>query len=269
VSPLLTMVLGALMAAAVGGLLAVPALRLGGIYLALATLAFAFMFDSVIAPQKWASGGQPPKRVPSPEIGPFDLGNNKTLFLFSLLLLGIVSVVVIMVRRGTTGMYLDALRGSEVASASIGINRSRSQIVAFALSAGIAGLGGGLLSIQDAQANYTANFGPFLGLVWIVLVVTIGSRTVEGAIQAGLAFAFVPEVLKSIGVSPSFQFILFGLGAITYAKHPEGIVEFQKRKSLERVQKFLQRNSGDDEPDDSAPAPAVVAPVPAAEGAQP
>jgi branched-subunit amino acid ABC-type transport system permease component len=268
VSPLLTMVLGALMAAAVGALLAVPALRLGGIYLALATLAFAFMFDSVIAPQKWASGGQPPKRVPAPEIGPFDLGNNKTLFLFSLILFGIVGVVVILVRRGTTGKYLDALRGSEVAAASIGINRSHSQVVAFALSAGIAGLGGGLLSIQDAQANYTANFQPFLGLVWIVLVVTIGSRTVEGAIQAGLAFAFVPEILKSLGVSPSIQFILFGLGAITYAKHPEGIVEFQKRRSLERVQKFLQRHSKGDEPDDSAPVPAVTTPVPAAEGAQ-
>jgi branched-subunit amino acid ABC-type transport system permease component len=270
VSPLLTMVLGALMAAAVGALLAVPALRLGGIYLALATLAFAFMFDSVIAPQKWASGGQPPKRVPSPEIGPFDLGNNKTLFLFSLLLFGIVGVVVILVRRGTTGKYLDALRGSEVAAASIGINRSRSQIVAFALSAGIAGLGGGLLSIQDSQANYTANFQPFLGLVWIVLVVTIGSRTVEGAIQAGLAFAFVPEILKSLGVSPSIQFILFGLGAITYAKHPEGIVEFQKRKSLQRVQKLLQRRSGGHEPEGSTPAVAdPPSPVPATEGAEP
>ncbi len=270
VSPLLTMVLGALMAAAVGALLAIPALRLGGIYLALATLAFAFMFDSVIAPQRWASGGQPPKRVPSPEIGPFDLGNNKTLFLFSLLLFGIVGVVVILVRRGTTGKYLDALRGSEVAAASIGISRSRSQIIAFALSAGIAGLGGGLLSIQDAQANYTASFQPFLGLVWIVLVVTIGSRTVEGAIQAGLAFAFVPEILKTLGVSPAYQFILFGLGAITYAKHPEGIVEFQKRKSLQRVQKFLQRRAGGNEPDDTTPASsAPPSPVPATEGAQP
>jgi ABC-type branched-subunit amino acid transport system permease subunit len=242
VSPLLTMVLAAALAAAVGGLLAVPALRLGGIYLALATLAFAFMFDSVIVPQKWASGGQPPILVPSPEIGPFDLGNNKTLFVFALLLLGLVGVIVIFVRKGTTGRYLDALRGSEVAAASIGINRSHAQVVAFALSAGIAGLGGGLLAIQETSANYTANFTPIFGLVWIVLVVTIGSRTVEGAIQAGLAIAFVPEILKALGVSPAYQFILFGLGAITYAKHPEGIVEFQKRRSLEKVQGWLTRH---------------------------
>jgi branched-subunit amino acid ABC-type transport system permease component len=234
---LLTMVIGAVMAGAVGALLAVPALRLGGIFLALATLAFAFMFESIFVPLDWVSGGVLPTKVPRPTV--FE-GDRAFLFL-ALGLLVVVAIVVILVRKGTTGRYLDALRGSETAATAIGINPSRARVLAFALSAGIAGLGGGLLTIQENQANFTANYSPLLGLLWLVIVVTLGARTVEGAVQAGLAFAFVPEILKALGLSPAYQFILFGLGAITYARHPEGIVEYNKRRSLDAVQRFLTR----------------------------
>ncbi len=61
------MVIGAVMAAAVGALLAIPALRLGGIFLALATLAFAFMFESIFVPLDWVSGGVLPTKVPRPD----------------------------------------------------------------------------------------------------------------------------------------------------------------------------------------------------------
>ena len=90
--------------------------------------------------------------------------------------------------RARPGRFLDALRGSETAA-----RRDRHQpgaqprVVAFALSAGIAGLGGGLLAMLDTQANYAANYSPFFGLVWLVLVVTISARTVEGAVVAGFA----------------------------------------------------------------------------------
>ncbi|HMF83636.1 MAG TPA: ABC transporter permease [Acidimicrobiia bacterium] len=234
---LLTMVIGAAMAAVVGGLLAIPALRLGGIFLALATLAFALMFESIFVPLDWVSGGVLPTKVPRPTF----LESDRTFLLFALGLLVVISLVVILVRKGTTGRYLDALRGSETAATAIGINPARARIVAFALSAGIAGLGGGLLAIQENQANYTGNFQVLLGLLWLVIVVTIGARTVEGAVQAGLAIAFVPEILKALGLSPTYQFILFGLGAVTYAKHPEGILEYNKRRSLETVQRWLTR----------------------------
>jgi ABC-type branched-subunit amino acid transport system permease subunit len=234
---LLTMVIGAAMAAIVGALLAIPALRLGGIFLALATLAFALMFESIFVPLDWVSGGVLPTKVPRPPLFESDRG-----FLFLALgLLVVVSILVILVRKGTTGRYLDALRGSETAATSIGINPARARVVAFALSAGIAGLGGGLLAIQENQANYTANYSVLFGLLWLVIVVTIGARTVEGAVQAGLAIAFVPEILKALGLSPAYQFILFGLGAVTYARHPEGILEYNKRRSLETVQRFLTR----------------------------
>jgi branched-chain amino acid transport system permease protein len=255
---LLTMVVGAVMAAAVGALLAVPALRLGGIFLALATLAFAMMFESIFVPLDWVGGGQLPTRVPRPE---FLVGDRSFLF-FALGMLVVVAIGVIFVRKGTTGRYLEALRGSETAATAIGINPARSRVVAFALSAGIAGLGGGLLAIHETQANYQANFNVLFGLLWLVIVVTLGARTVEGAVQAGLAFAFVPEILKALGISPAYQFILFGLGAITYARHPEGIVEYNKRRSLEAVQRWLTRKKPPPGADGEEPVPARPEPAP-------
>jgi branched-chain amino acid transport system permease protein len=212
------------------------------------------MFDSIFAPLDWVSGGQLPTRVSRPG---FLVGDRAFLF-FALGMLVVVSIGVILVRKGTTGRYLEALRGSESAATAIGINPARSRVVAFALSAGIAGLGGGVLAIHETQSNYQANFNVFFGLFWVVIVVSLGARTVEGAVQAGLAFAFVPEILKNLGISPAYQFIAFGLLAITFAKHPEGVVEFNKRRSLEAVQRWLTRRrpplAGEPEP--------VVTPTP-------
>jgi branched-subunit amino acid ABC-type transport system permease component len=235
---LLTVLIGAVLAAAVGALLAIPALRLGGIYLALATLAFALMFDSILVPLGWVSGGPIPLSVPRPQF----VQGEHAFFLFTVVVLGLTGTVVALVRRGTTGRFLDALRESETAAAAIGINAASSRTIAFALSAGIAGLGGGLLAMVDAQANYAANYSPFFGLVWLVLVVTVSARTVDGAVVAGLALVLVPELLKQLGLPLEYQYVLFGLGALAYARYPEGILEAQKRQVLGAIQRALGRH---------------------------
>src|SRR5262249_50469550 len=143
------------------------------------------------------------------------------------------------------------------AAASIGINAARARITTFALSAAIAGVGGGLLAIYERATNYDPNFVYFQGLIWVVLVVSLGSRTVEGAIQAAAGFyafhaVIINEVLQWLvnHVPPWYHMnqppqtlaiILLSLGAFTYAKHPEGILEFNKRKSLEFMQRRIER----------------------------
>ena len=258
-SVLVAMVVGSILAAAVGGLLSIPALRLGGIFLALATLAFALFFERVLVKEEWVGGGATLMDVPRPTIGPWDFADDRAFFVLCTVILTVVGFLVILVRGGTTGRYLDALRGSEVAAASVGINPARLRITAFALSAAIAGVGGGLVAMfseRFGQANYDSRFSVFFGLVWIVIVVSIGSRTVEGAIQAGAGFIlfplvilqrFLPWLLNLVlpwhvsSLPTGLTYILFGLGAITYAKHPEGSVEFGKRKSLNAVQRWIDR----------------------------
>lgn len=271
-SVLLAAVIGAAIAAAVGAVLSLPVLRLGGIWVAIATLAFAFFFDAVMVKLPWIGGGGTSllqgTRVPRPTVGPWDFADDRAFLVLALAVFVVVSGAVIQLREGTVGRTLRALRGSEVAAESIGISPARARVTAFAVSAFIAGLGGALLSIHQHNVNYGSNFAPFAALFWLVLVVSLGSRTVEGAAQAGAAYALFDVIvlrgallgwlLRSADrvpsffpVSPKWRFILFGLGTIQFARHPEGLVEHGKRRAAQRVEGLLARRApGAPGPDD-------------------
>ena len=250
---LAAMVAGALLAAIVGAVVSLPALRLGGIYLALATLAFALMVENVFFPLSWVSGGHTAIDVPRPLVAGVDFTKDRPFFLLCFAVFAVCGAIVVLVRKGTTGQYLAALRGSEVAATAIGINPVRAKVTVFALSAGIAGAGGALLASYNGQASASAgsDFTVFVGLFWVVLVATLSARTVDGAVNAGMAFVLFPVVLEKLGVPSSLivpiQFAGFGFGAITFAKHPEGIVEYQKRVAIQRWNKRLTRWFGEPE----------------------
>jgi hypothetical protein len=118
---------------------------------------------------------------------------------------------------------------------------------------------------------------------WMVLVITLGMRTVEGAVNAAGAFAifdtlilkgtFLGWILRSpdripgiFPISPKWRFVLFGLGAVQFARHPEGLVEAGTGRSLARAErraaKRAERSSPPPEPPTSAPPLAVEEPVP-------
>ena len=246
-SVLLAAFIGAAIAAAVGALIALPVLRLGGVWLAIATLAFAFFFDSVMVKLSFVGGGETSlmqgTRVPRPSFAGIDFNNNKSFLVLVVVIFVIVSLLVIQLREGTVGRTLRALRGSELAAASIGISAARARITAFALSAGIAGLGGALLSIQQKNVGYGINFSPSAGLFWLVVVVTLSARTVEGAVFAGAtAGLFERVILRNIfHLSGKWRFVLFGLTAVQFARHPDGILEHGKRRSLGRIEKLFSR----------------------------
>lgn len=261
-SVLLAGLIGAVIAAAVGALLSLPVLRLGGVWVAIATLAFAYFFDSVMVKMPFVGGGDTSllqgTRVPRPTLGPWDMADDKTFLVLALVVFVLVSIAVILIREGATGRALRAVRGSEVAAQSIGISPARLRITAFAVSAFIAGLGGALLAMHQQNVNYGNNFAPFAALFWLVLVVSLGARTVEGAAQAGAAFAlfdaillkgtFIGWILRSpdripsfLPLSPKWRFILFGLGTIQFARHPEGLVEHGKRRAHQRIERLTAR----------------------------
>ncbi|HEY1740844.1 MAG TPA: ABC transporter permease, partial [Acidimicrobiia bacterium] len=179
-SVIATILIGAVVTAILGIIVSLPSLRLGGIFLTLFTFAFALAFENVFLKFGWVTGGIFPEVSPRPKVGAVDFGHDKTFLVLCLVLLAIVAAMVVLVREGTTGRYLDAVRASEVGAASIGISSTRARIVAFGLSAGIAGLGGGLLT--SYEGHYTASdWQTFVGLFWVVIVVTLGARTVEAA----------------------------------------------------------------------------------------
>jgi ABC-type branched-subunit amino acid transport system permease subunit len=210
--------------------------------------------------------------VPRPVIGPWDFDDDKLFFLLCVAIFVVVAVVVRQIQTGTLGRVLVAVRGSEVGAESIGISPARARLLAFAISAFIAGLGGALLAMLQGDVGYGANFSPFVALFWVVIVVTIGSRTVQGAGIAAAAFvlfdavilkgAFLQWILRDkdlvpgfFPISPKWLLVLFGLGTIQYARHPEGVLEHRRRRIAARRAKRSAT------PDASAP-PADPDPVP-------
>ena len=237
---LLGAVVGGLMAAAVGSVVAIVAVRISGLLLALVTLSFALFADQLLFQYSWSGGGLKGVTVARPVLGPIDFGSDRAFLVLCFVALVLCIVLVLLVQRGTVGRYLAAMRGSPTAAASMGISLTTARLTVFAMSAGLAGFGGALFgsAVQNATP---ASFNYVLSLVYVVAVITLGARTVEGAVQAGMGFAIFALILTYLpsrvqGVEP----ILFAFGSVTYAAHPEGILEYQKGRSLARVNKLLR-----------------------------
>ena len=149
-----------------------------------------------------------------------------------------------LVHKGTTGRYLTAMRGSETAAAGIGINLTWQRILIFALSGVVAGIGGTILTIQQQSVN-AEQFNYQLSLAFVVIVVTTGVGSIEGAIQAGMGFVIIQQLLTYLPArygGSGLTFVLFAFGALTYAAHPEGILEFQKRRWTMRFERLIFRD---------------------------
>ena len=162
------------------------------------------------------------------------------MFLLTLGVLVVASIVVLLVRKGTVGRNLAALRGSERATAGLGVNPTWQRITVFALSGAIAGIGGMIFSMQQQVVNPT-DWNADISLVLVVLVVTTSVTTVEGAIQAGVSFFVIEHILQVYLPArfASLTVVLFAFGALQYAKHPEGVLEYQKRKGTQRFERLF------------------------------
>lgn len=253
-------VIGAVIAAVVGAVLALPLVRLGTVWVAIATLAFAAFFDAVVVRLPFVGGGATSlmqgTRVPRPQLGPWNMNNDRAYLALALVVFAIAAFVVRQIRTGTIGRTLQALRGSELAAESIGISATRAKVTAFAISAFLAGLGGAMLAIQQKNVNYAANFAPFAALFWLVIVVSLGARTVEGAAYGGASFALIDRIvfqgtilmwisgadsIAGFPLSPKWRYVLFGLTTLSFARHPEGLIEDGKVKAHARVEQLLGR----------------------------
>jgi branched-subunit amino acid ABC-type transport system permease component len=242
---LLGAVIGALGALGVGALGALPALRLRGLPLALLTLALALLADNAVFPYSWAGGPATGLEVPRPQIGSVNLAttSSKGFFVLALVVLIVCAIGVKLVQRATVGRYLDALRASPIGAESVGINPSAAKVFVFALSAGLAGLGGALYASLQ-QSITPADFNYQFSLIFVVVVVTTGVRTVEGAIQAGVGFVVVQQLLSYLPGrwgSGGLAVVFFAFAALTYAAHPEGVVEYEKRVLTQRFERRLNR----------------------------
>jgi branched-chain amino acid transport system permease protein len=235
---LIAIVLGAIIVVPIGMIVALPSLRMGGLYLALATLAFTQLVQNTYFQVPRISNFGQGVKVPRPA----GLGTDRSFYYLLVLCFVVVALGVRNLKRSTTGLNLAAMRSSEPAAATLGINIVWSKFVAFGLSAFVAGIGGGLYASYAGAANMT-QFDALIGVIWLAVTVTWGVRSITGALLAGLSFTVIPQLFTDhlSGRWLNVPALLFGLGAIALAREPRGIVYDVGRRHRERRERREKR----------------------------
>ncbi|MEU7898942.1 ATP-binding cassette domain-containing protein [Nonomuraea sp. NPDC049152] len=214
---------GVLAAAAVGMLVALPALRLGGRILTLATLALALLADQVLFQVDAFSNGTIGWPLPALSFGFADTADPRVRVVLLLVLIGLVGVVVRNLERSVSGRAILAVRSAPAAAATVGVSGPRTKIMLFALASAIAGLGGVLYATSKGSITAT-DLPAFAGFVWLAVVVLQGVRRIGGAVLGGLIAAIFPELLAGWEISAHVGAILFGTGGMILARHPDGVL---------------------------------------------
>ncbi len=209
------------LAGAVGAVVALPALRLRGLYLALATLAFAQGLDAAFFNNTDVFGVSLSITVARPSLPGVSLTSDRAYLVVLCVVFALVAIGVLAVRRSRYGRRLMAVNDSPGACLTLGIDMTRSKLAVFTVSAAIAGLGGALYG--GAQGAVGPNdFQFILSLTLLLLAVAWGVRTTAGMLFGGIVFALGPLLEQHLTHPRDAFSLLVGLAAIGVSQNPEG-----------------------------------------------
>ncbi len=246
---------GGLLAALLGVVVAIPTLRLAGLSLALATLAFALLADNILFPVSWVGNGAGGVTVPRPSAGPISFAAAKPFFLLSLVVLGGAALVVKLVGDGTMGRYLAAVRGSELASSSVGIDVTRLRVLVFAISAGLAGVGGAMSGSLEGSLSPDA-YGYQVSIVLLAVVAIVGIGSISGAIVAGVVYEVLQQAVTTLPARfAGLVAVLFGLATLSYTRHPEGFLDVLGGRAERVIERARNRRATARQGSGSVPPP--------------
>jgi branched-chain amino acid transport system permease protein len=222
------LVVATVVTGAIGGLVALPTLRLAGIYLALATAAFAMLLDQWIF-------GLADFEVRSTRISIFGTGSvavdqldvpgvstPQDMLVFLSVVFAVLYLAVVAVRRSTFGQRLLALKDSPAASATLGINTTLVRLAVFTLSAAIAGFGGALYG-GALGAVSPQNFAFVQSLPLLLLGVVGGIGSAAGALVAGVMIGGLPLLIDAAPWFENVNRVLPGTMGIALGRNPNGI----------------------------------------------
>lgn len=253
--PVLLVVSG-LVALPVGIAIGLPALRLRGLNLAIVTLGFAVAVD-VVTNSVGFPGAQTLDVVPRPDWATEDA--DYFLLCWVVFVGASAALSWYGTRRG--GAAWLAVRSSERATAATGLAVPRVKLTAFAVSAFLAGVAGSLLAGQLGQLNATG-FGSLQSLTIFTLAVMVGARHPEGAALGGMLAAFLPEVLRQVGLPQDLAAVVFAVGAVIGLRTGAGGAAADLRAAGRRLLGQRTRPAGATGAKAPGPALRTVTPVP-------
>jgi len=202
----LTLLAAGLLTALVGLALGIPCLRLDGLYLAMATLAFGFVVTEAITNLDWLTRGNDGLRVPLAHLGPWALDTDRSRYYLALAVAAAMTLAALNVAATRTGRAFLAIRTSEIAAQASGINAAALKTVAFVLSAFYTGVAGGLFAFAVGFLSPDA-FDVFLSVDFLVMIILGGLGSVWGAVAGA---AIVTVLNDSLAGFQAYRPLVFG-----------------------------------------------------------
>ncbi|MGN6692579.1 MAG: branched-chain amino acid ABC transporter permease, partial [Aquihabitans sp.] len=257
----LALVLVVLVCGAVGGLIALPALRLKGLYLALSTMAFALFCEKAVFAnvEGFAQGDATYERI---HLGPIDTSSNRANLVLMAVVFVLLALLVTFLRRGPFGRRLQAMKDSPAACATLGLDLTRLKLQVFALSAAIAGLGGALLGGWRGKVG-TEQFallqGALPGLPLVLMAVVGGIAAIAGVLLGAMLYSTFPLIGETYPALKNIMTVLPGLAGISLANNPDGAIA----QTVDKVRsKWAERSDGGRHDADRNRAMALLSPPP-------
>ena len=220
---LLSLGCGALLSAAVGVVVGLPALRVKGIYLGIATLAFGFIVEEVFARWEGVTGGNAGKAVMAPQLFGHALETTEAFYFLCLGLAVACTLVILNLLRSSTGRAFVAIRDSEISAQSMGIHLAHYKTLSFALSAALAGIAGALYA-HKMQFISPDQFSILQSIDLLLMIVIGGLGSVHGAFLGAMFLILMPQLIalgkdvlpESIGQAPGLQAVVYGAVLIAF-----------------------------------------------------
>ena len=246
----LAILIGAAVAAVFGFLIAIPVLRLSGDYLAIVTLAFGEIiknFLNILYVGKDSHGlhvsikdsmslGMEPDGVVIIK-GPQGItGTSRdATFTIGIVLLLISLFIVLRLIQSRDGRAIKAIRDNRIAAESIGIHITKYKLMAFTISAAIAGMGGALYAHNySSLAATSAKFGYNMSIMFLVYVVLGGIGNIRGSVIAATILYILPELLRSMQKYRMLIYAIVLIAVMLFSWSPAAR-QFRERYSLKRL----------------------------------
>jgi branched-chain amino acid transport system permease protein len=220
-SSALGMLLGGVVAAGLGVIVALPTARLRGLHLALSTFGFALIGrEALLAdPRIFGLAGV---EVGRPHLFGLSTTSESAFAIWCAVVFVALAILVVVVRRSWFGRQLTAIRDSELAAATLGLPVRRTKVAVFAFSAFIAGCAGALFGGMSNTVD-GSQFEPVNSLVILLFAFVGGITTIAGAAIAGGLFALLSYAQATYPELSGVVFLGIAAAAISLGRQPDGI----------------------------------------------
>ncbi len=213
----------AALSAAVGFVVGLPALRVKGIYLGMATLSFGFIVEEVLARWESVTGGNAGKHIKAPDLFGWKLDTGDEFYFLCLVITVISTLAIMNLLRSPTGRAFVAIRDSEISAQSMGIQLSYYKTLSFAISAALAGVAGALYA-HKLQFISPEQFNILQSIDLLLMIVIGGLGSVHGAFLGAIFLITMPQVIAlskdylpaAIGQAPGLQGLVYGVVLVAF-----------------------------------------------------